>query len=99
MRILLLNWRDLKHPSSGGAEVWAHRIAEGLVLRGHDVTFLAFVSMHTQAAAREMHPHSILHNQAKLEDTPQVLYYLKLNNRTQALYFPPSSGLWNDLAP
>ena len=41
MRILLLNWRDLKHPSSGGAEVWAHRIAEGLVLRGHDVTFFA----------------------------------------------------------
>ena len=41
MKILLLNWRDLKHPSSGGAEVWAHRIAEGLVLRGHDVTFFA----------------------------------------------------------
>ena len=41
MRVLLLNWRDLKHPSSGGAEVWAHRIAEGLVLRGHDVTFFA----------------------------------------------------------
>jgi len=41
MRILLLNWRDLKHPSSGGAEVWAHRIAEGLVNRGHEVTFFA----------------------------------------------------------
>ena len=41
MRVLLLNWRDLKHPSSGGAEVWAHRITEGLVLRGHDVTFFA----------------------------------------------------------
>ena len=41
MRVLLLNWRDLKHPSSGGAEVWAHHIAEGLVLRGHDVTFFA----------------------------------------------------------
>ena len=41
MRILLLNWRDLKHPSSGGAEVWAHRIAEGLVLMGHEVTFFA----------------------------------------------------------
>lgn len=39
MRILLLNWRDLKHPSSGGAEVWAHHIAEGLVALGHDVTF------------------------------------------------------------
>ena len=41
MKILLLNWRDLKHPYSGGAEVWAHRIAEGLVRLGHDVTFFA----------------------------------------------------------
>jgi glycosyltransferase involved in cell wall biosynthesis len=41
MKVLLLNWRDSKHPSSGGAEVWAHRIAEGLVLRGHHVTFFA----------------------------------------------------------
>ena len=39
MDILLLNWRDLKHPASGGAEVWAHRVAEGLVERGHKVTF------------------------------------------------------------
>jgi glycosyltransferase involved in cell wall biosynthesis len=41
MRILLLNWRDLKHPSGGGAEVWAHRVAEGLVGLGHSVTFFA----------------------------------------------------------
>lgn len=39
MRVLLLNWRDLKHPSSGGAEVWAHRVAEGLTEMGHQVTF------------------------------------------------------------
>lgn len=39
MRILLLNWRDLRHPSAGGAEVWAHRVAEGLVSLGHSVTF------------------------------------------------------------
>lgn len=39
MKILLLNWRDLKHPSSGGAEVWAHHIAEGLFSFGHEVTF------------------------------------------------------------
>ena len=39
MRILLLNWRDITHPASGGAEVWAHRLAEGLVEKGHTVTF------------------------------------------------------------
>lgn len=41
MRILLLNWRDIRNPSGGGAEVWAHRVAEGLVERGHVVTFFA----------------------------------------------------------
>lgn len=41
MRILLLNWRDIRHPASGGAEVWAHRVAEGLVARGHVVTIFA----------------------------------------------------------
>ena len=41
MRILLLNWRDIRHPASGGAEVWAHRVAEGLVARGHAVTIFA----------------------------------------------------------
>lgn len=41
MRILLLNWRDLRNPAGGGAEVWAHQVAEGLVARGHSVTFFA----------------------------------------------------------
>ena len=41
MRVLLLNWRDMKHPAGGGAEVWAHRVAEGLVDLGHSVTFHA----------------------------------------------------------
>lgn len=41
MKILLLNWRDIKHPAGGGAEVWGHRVAEGLIARGHSVTFFA----------------------------------------------------------
>jgi len=41
MRILLLNWRDSAHPAAGGAEVWAHKVAEGLVDLGHEVTFFS----------------------------------------------------------
>ena len=41
MRILLLNWRDSAHPAAGGAEVWAHKVAEGLVNLGHEVTFFS----------------------------------------------------------
>lgn len=37
MKILILNWRDIKNPSSGGAEILTHEIAKGLVAKGHEV--------------------------------------------------------------
>lgn len=37
MRILILNWRDIKNPSSGGAEVLTHEIAKRLVRLGNKV--------------------------------------------------------------
>jgi glycosyltransferase involved in cell wall biosynthesis len=44
LRLLILNWRYLKHPKAGGAEVWTQRLAEGFVLAGNQVTvFTAFV--------------------------------------------------------
>lgn len=38
MRILILNWRDIKNPSSGGAEILTHEIAKRLVEMGNTVT-------------------------------------------------------------
>ena len=38
MRILIYNWKDLAHPAAGGAEVYAHRIAEEWVRQGHEVS-------------------------------------------------------------
>lgn len=37
MRILILNWRDIKNPSSGGAEILTHEIAKRFVVLGHQV--------------------------------------------------------------
>ena len=37
MRILWFNWRCIKHPLAGGAEVYTHEIAKRLVADGHDV--------------------------------------------------------------
>jgi hypothetical protein len=31
LRILFLNWRDLSHPSSGGAEIFMEEIGKRLV--------------------------------------------------------------------
>ncbi len=40
MRILILNWRDVRHPKSGGAEVVTFEHAKGWVAAGNDVTWL-----------------------------------------------------------
>lgn len=41
MNILLLNWRDSKHPRAGGVELRLHRIYAALVARGHRVRLYA----------------------------------------------------------
>ena len=37
MRILILNWRDIRNPSSGGAEILTHEMAKRWVKKGHYV--------------------------------------------------------------
>lgn len=39
MRLLLLNWRDIRSPRAGGAELLTHEVAKRLVTRGHEVTW------------------------------------------------------------
>lgn len=38
MKILILNWRDIKNPLSGGAEILTHEVAKRWVKKGHSVT-------------------------------------------------------------
>lgn len=48
MRILVCNWKDLRHPAAGGAEVYTHEVARRWVAAGHQVTiFAAAVRGHT----------------------------------------------------
>ncbi len=41
LSVLVLNWRDIRHPEAGGAEVHIHEIMRTLVSRGHSVTQLS----------------------------------------------------------
>jgi glycosyltransferase involved in cell wall biosynthesis len=41
MRILAVNWRDIRNPEAGGAEVHLHEILSHLVRWGHTATLLA----------------------------------------------------------
>ncbi len=40
LSILILNWRDIRHPQAGGAELYLHEIARRLVVQGHSVRWL-----------------------------------------------------------
>ncbi len=41
MNILITNWRDIKNPEAGGAEVHLHEIFKRIVTKGHNVTLVA----------------------------------------------------------
>lgn len=51
LRILWFNWRDIRHPEMGGAEVFTHEVAKRLVEIGHEVTL--FTSRFKNAEPRE----------------------------------------------
>lgn len=41
MRLLVFNWRDITHPSRGGAEVYTHEVLRRFVADGHTVTLFS----------------------------------------------------------
>src|SRR3984885_7352649 len=41
LRILILNWRDAKNPTAGGAEIAVDNIARALARSGHKITIFA----------------------------------------------------------
>jgi glycosyltransferase involved in cell wall biosynthesis len=51
MRILILNWKDIKNPQYGGAEILTHEMAKRFVKEGHKV--IMFVSDFKNARSRE----------------------------------------------
>ncbi|MBU1110108.1 glycosyltransferase family 4 protein [Patescibacteria group bacterium] len=41
MKILILSWRDIKHPACGGAEIYTYEISKRLAQKGHKVTWFS----------------------------------------------------------
>lgn len=39
MNILIYNWRDIKNPDAGGAEVFTHEILRRIAEKGHNITW------------------------------------------------------------
>ena len=40
MKILILNWRDIKNPKAGGSELYFHEMAKRWVTIGHEVVWI-----------------------------------------------------------
>jgi glycosyltransferase involved in cell wall biosynthesis len=51
MRILWLNWKDLKNPEAGGAELFTHEVSRRLALWGYEITL--FTSSFPGASAHD----------------------------------------------
>jgi glycosyltransferase involved in cell wall biosynthesis len=51
MRILVVNWRDIRNPEAGGAEIHIHETFSRIVQAGHQVTLLC--SLFPRASAHE----------------------------------------------
>lgn len=51
MKILILNWKDIKNPAAGGAEILTHEMAKGFIAKGHKV--IMFVSAFPQSRKKE----------------------------------------------
>lgn len=41
MEILILNWKDIRHPQAGGAEIIVYELAKRLVADGHKITWFS----------------------------------------------------------
>ena len=39
-KILIFNWKDIKHPKAGGAEIVTHKLAKEMVKNGNEVTLI-----------------------------------------------------------
>lgn len=52
MKILVINWQDIRNPFGGGAEVHMHEIFKRITAMGHDVTI--FACSHPELASSEI---------------------------------------------
>jgi glycosyltransferase involved in cell wall biosynthesis len=41
LKILIFNWRDIKNPEAGGAEIYIHEVAKRLVKKGNEITLFS----------------------------------------------------------
>lgn len=78
MNILILNWRDITHPKSGGAETVTMEHAKAWVREGHRVTWLT--SGYAEANPQEkIDGVTIIRRGGSLTVVPYAMFYIFIN--------------------
>lgn len=77
LRVVLLDFRDIRHPEAGGAEEYMHEIFRRIAARGHRVTFI------TAAGYRG----------AVREETIDGIHFLRVANQPTINFLAPRAAL------
>lgn len=83
MRIVLFNWKDIKHPLAGGAEVLTHHIAKRAVEEGHEIIWIsAFFKNAKKEEVIDGYKVIRMGNKLTLYPKAMIYYLKKLKDKT-----------------
>ncbi|MGA3148098.1 MAG: glycosyltransferase family 4 protein [Acidimicrobiales bacterium] len=76
--LVILNWRDLKHPDAGGAEMVCERLARSSVVRGYEVVLLS-ATVHGECRREKTDGYMIIRRGGRFTVYPWALLWLALH--------------------
>ena len=76
--LVILNWRDLKHPDAGGAEMVCQRLARSFVTKGYEVVLLS-AAVHGECHRERTDGYTIVRRGGRFTVYPWALLWLGLH--------------------
>ncbi len=94
MKILILNWKDIRNPAVGGAEVIIYELAKRLVLDGHNVTW--YCKSYKGAASSEVIDGITIIRRGNLVTTFFIapIYYWSLHQKPDVILDASNTICW-----
>jgi glycosyltransferase involved in cell wall biosynthesis len=78
--LVIVNWRDLKHPDAGGAEMVCERLATTFVERGYEVVLLS-AAVPGESRKERVDGYTIVRRGSRFTVYPWALFWLALHRR------------------
>jgi glycosyltransferase involved in cell wall biosynthesis len=90
--LVIVNWRDLKHPDAGGAEVVCERLAKTFVQRGYDVVLLS-AAVAGEGHKERVDGYTIIRRGSRFTVYPWALLWLALHRGNIAGIIDSQNGI------